>query len=302
MRSSKIVRSLSEYLQIALGILVASIGLKAFLLPNGFLDGGVTGIAILISRQTGIDISLLLLVISIPFLVLGAYTVSHRILIKSIFSIVLLAISINIESFGVITEDKLLIAIFGGLFLGAGIGLAIRNGSVLDGSEILGIFVYDRFGIGIGKTILFFNVVLFLITAVTISTEIAMYSTLTYLITAKVIDLLIEGFEDFIGIMIVSKKTKLLEQEIINKLGAGMTIYKGESGYGSTGKTKETRIIHTAINRIDIRKIHRIINLIDRDAFVLEFDVNSVKGGVLRRYLSKKKQKKLPPSLYRSNQ
>jgi uncharacterized membrane-anchored protein YitT (DUF2179 family) len=292
MSKPSLISSAKEYLQILLGIILASIGLKAFLLPNGFLDGGVTGIAILLSRVFEINISLALLLCSIPFLIIGVYTISRRILIKSIIAITLLSISIVLESFPVITEDKLLIAIFGGLFLGAGIGLSIRNGAVLDGSEILGVFIYDRFGIKIGNTILIFNIILFSITAALLTTEIALYSILTYIVTAKVIDLVIEGFEDFVGFTIVSRKSNLIEKALINEMGVGATIYKGASGYGSSGKQNETRIIHTVINRIDIRKTYRVLNEIDSDAFVVEFDINNVKGGVLRRYFDKKKQNK----------
>jgi uncharacterized membrane-anchored protein YitT (DUF2179 family) len=297
MNKPLIINSVKEYLQIFIGIILASIGLKAFLLPNGFLDGGVTGIAILLSRLFDIDISILLLLCSVPFLIVGIYTISRRILIKSIVSIALLSISIVLETFPVITEDKLLIAIFGGLFLGAGIGLSIRNGAVLDGSEILGVFIYDRLGIKIGTTILIFNIMLFSITAVLLSTEIAMYSILTYIVTAKVIDLVIEGFEDFVGFTIVSRKATLIEEALLQEMGVGATIYKGVSGYGSTGKQEETRIIHTVINRIDIRKTYRVLNEVDKNAFVIEFDVNNVKGGVLRRYFNKNKEKNLAESI-----
>lgn len=291
MKTLKRLSFLSEYIQIAIGIVLASIGLKAFLLPNGFLDGGVTGIALLVRTFVDIEISYLLPIISIPFLILGYFTMSKRILIKSIISILGLALFIHFENFEVITEDKLLISIFGGLFLGAGIGIAIRNGSVLDGSEILGVYLNDRFGISIGQVILVFNIILFSITAWVLSTEIAMYSILTYIVTAKVTDLIIEGFEDFIGVTIVSKKYALVEEAIMKELGTGMTLYKGTRGVGSTGKTEDLDIIHTIINRIDIKKMYRLMNRIDPQAFIVEFDVNSVKGGVLRHYLDKKKNK-----------
>ena len=290
MKKKAAISFIKEYVQIFIGIILASIGLKAFLLPNGFLDGGATGIAILLSEKINLDISIVLLLVSIPFLILGAYTISRRILIKSLISIILLSISISIESFPILTEDKLLISIFGGLFLGAGIGLAIRNGSVLDGSEILGIFLYDKFGITIGKTILLFNIILFGITALVISKEIAMYSILTYIITAKVIDLVIEGFEDFIGFTIISRHAEQLVEALTKKMGVGVTVYKGVSGYGTSGHQDETKIIHTIVNRIDIRKTYRLIENIDSNAFIVEFDVNSVKGGVLRRYFNPKKQ------------
>ena len=294
--------NISEYFQIALGIFLASIGLKAFLLPNDFLDGGVTGTAILLNSQyESINVSILLVLINIPFLILAYFTLSKRILIKSVFSIIGLALVIHFVEFNTVTEDKLLISIFGGLFVGAGIGLTVKNGAVLDGSEILGVFLNDRFGFSIGQIILYFNIILFSITAFVLSVEIAMYSILTYIVTAKVIDLLIEGFEDFIGVMIVSKHHKEIKSAIINELGAGMTIYKGEKGYGSSGEMEGFDIIHTVINRIDIRKMHRVIDKVDPNAFLIEFDINHIKGGVLRRYLAKNKGKQLPKEILEYN-
>lgn len=287
MKRSSALKVAGEYFQIGLGIFAASIGLKAFLLPNGFLDGGATGIALLISRELEWDISILLIVVSIPFLIIGLFTVSRRILLKSVISIVLLSISISVESFPILTEDKLLIAIFGGLFLGAGIGLAVRNGAVLDGSELLGIFFFERFGFRISTTILVFNIILFGITAAVVSLEIALYSILTYIVTAKVIDLVIDGFEDFIGFTIISEKSELLERVLRNDTGVGFTVYRGYGGYGKKGLAEEKRIIHTVINRIDMRRTYRTIEAVDPEAFVIEFEINAVKGGYLRRYLHK---------------
>ncbi|AQS93362.1 hypothetical protein BXQ17_04365 [Polaribacter sp. BM10] len=285
---------LSEYFQIFVGIVLTSLGLKAFLLPNGFLDGGVTGIALLVRTQVDINMSYLLLVFSIPFLILGYFTVSKRIVIKSIISILGLALFIHLENFQTITNDKLLISIFGGLLVGSGIGIAIRNGSVLDGSEILGVYLNDKFGISIGKIVLIFNIILFAITAFVVSVEVALYSILTYIIAAKVTDTVIEGFEDFIGVTIVSRKHKIIKKAILEELGVGLTIYKGSSGFGSNGKSEDFDIIHSIINRIDIKKMYRIVQNLDENAFIVEFDVNSVKGGVLRHYINKKKNKKLP--------
>ncbi|WP_046757097.1 YitT family protein [Kordia jejudonensis] len=295
-------RLLSEIFQIFIGILLASIGLKMFLLPNGFLDGGATGIAILLSELYKVDISIILLIVSIPFLILAWFTLTKRIFIKSILSIIGLAIFIHFENFTIITEDKLLIAIFGGLFLGAGIGLTIKNGAVLDGSEILGIFINERLGISIGKVILVFNAVLFAITAKVLSVEIAMYSILTFLVTAKIIDLMIEGFEDFVGLMIVSEHSTEIELELIKQVGTGTTLYKGARGYGKRGAQSDKDIIHTVINRIDIRRTYNLIEKIDPNAFIIEFDVNNIKGGILTKYLTKEGLKKLSPALYKQEE
>jgi uncharacterized membrane-anchored protein YitT (DUF2179 family) len=285
----KTFQIINEYLQMAFGVLMASIGLKAFLLPNGFLDGGVTGIAILMSEMTGVDISILLIIISIPFLVLAWRTLSARIAIKSVVSILALAFIIHYENFESITDDKLLIAIFGGLFLGAGIGISIKNGAVLDGSEVLGVYLHDRFGISIGTIILGFNVFLFGVTAVLLSVEVAMYSILTYLVTAKVIDFVMKGFEDYIGFTIVSEYYADIEEAILNELGAGLSSYQGARGVGHGGERKNFNIIHTVINRIDQRKLLRIVDEIDEKAFMIEFDVNKIHGGIMRRYLPRRK-------------
>jgi uncharacterized membrane-anchored protein YitT (DUF2179 family) len=289
-KESKMARAkqeLFEVLQICLGIVLASIGLKAFLLPNGFLDGGVTGIAILISQLFDLNISIILLVVSLPFLFIAWKTLTKKIALKSFLSIAALATFIHFENFTSVTDDKLLIAIFGGLFLGSGIGITIKNGAVLDGSEILGIFINKRFGISIGKVILLFNIILFSVTAVVISIEVSMYSVLTFLITAKIIDLMIEGFEDYVGLMIVSEKSDEIEAGLVNEIGIGITVYKGAKGYGHRGLQEQKEIIHTVINRIDINRTYRLIEDLDEKAFIIEFDVNNVKGGILKKYLSK---------------
>jgi uncharacterized membrane-anchored protein YitT (DUF2179 family) len=290
-----------EFFQLAIAIVLASIGLKAFLLPNGFLDGGVTGISILLNKITGFKISIILPVISIPFFVIGWFTVSKRIVIRSLISVLILSLVIHFENFQPITDDKLLISIFGGLFLGAGIGIAIKNGSVLDGSEILGIFVNERTGISIGLIIFWFNVVLFLLAGFLFSLEVAMYSVLTYIITAKTIDLILEGFEDYVGLMIVTSKSGEMQKALLKDIGQGMTIYQGTKGYGSQGEKQNLEIIHTVVNRIDTKKVYRVLKKVDKDAFVIEFDVNKVSGGVLRKYLTRRKQRQLPPSLFQEN-
>lgn len=288
-------QTLSEIFQIALGIFLASIGLKMFLLPNGFLDGGVTGISILLSELIDFNISYILLIVSVPFLVLAWFSLSRRIFIKSVLAIVSLAVIIHFENFNAITDDKLLIAIFGGLFLGGGIGLTIKNGAVLDGSEILGIFIHEKLGISIGKVILFFNTILFGATAILLSIEVAMYSILTFIVTGKVIDLMIEGFEEYVGLMIVSKSVDDINENLITVLGVGTTLYQASGGFGKRGEQPKKEIIHTVINRIDIRRTYKLIESIDEHAFIIEFDVNNIKGGVYTKVLSKERMKKLSP-------
>jgi uncharacterized membrane-anchored protein YitT (DUF2179 family) len=273
-----------EIVYLFLSILLASIGLKAFLLPNGFLDGGATGIAILLNKVFSFDISLSLPIISIPFFVISASVLSRRILVKSIISIIGLALVLYFENFEPITEDKLIIATFGGIFLGCGIGLAIRNGAVLDGSEVLGVYLHNKFGVSIGNIILAFNLILFAITAILVSTEVAMYSTLTYIVTGKAIDFTIHGFENYVGLMIVSSKSLEIQNSLLEKIGQGITVYQGRKGYGKNGFNEHREIIHLVVNRIDVKRIHQIIDEVDAEAFSAEFEVNHVKGGKVRKF------------------
>lgn len=284
-RRAKFFRILNEAIQILFAVLLASIGLKAFLLPNGFLDGGVTGIAILLSQVLNVKMSLLLPLVSLPFFLIGAVTVTRRIVFKSALSILVLSAFMYFENFQSLTDDKLIISIFGGLFLGAGIGLAIRNGSVLDGSELIGIYLHERYGLSIGTIILGFNVVLFGVTALILTPEIAMYSTLTYFVTSKAIDFTIQGFENYAGLMIVSEQSEAIRAAFVEKIGPGITVYQGIRGYGKRGENHRREIIHVVINRIDAKRAERLIERIDPAAFVIEFDVNNVKGGVVRRFL-----------------
>ncbi|MEO1518966.1 MAG: YitT family protein [Bacteroidota bacterium] len=288
MANNIIKDTLIETSQIAFAIFLASIGLKAFLLPNGFLDGGVTGIAILISELFQFNISLMLPLVSLPFFIIGYFTVTKRILFKSILSIIGLSLVIHFENFSSVTDDKLIIATFGGIFLGTGIGLAIRNGAVLDGSELLGLYFNNKYGFSIGSIILVFNIILFGITAIVLSPEVAMYSILTYLVTGKAIDFTIQGFENYVGLMIVSKKSPEVQEAFLERIGQGITVYQGVKGYGKSGIAETKEIIHLIVNRIDARRIHRMVDEIDQTAFVVEFDVNDIKGGKIRRFLSKK--------------
>ncbi len=277
--------SVLEIGQIGVAIFLASVGLKMFLLPNGFLDGGATGITILLSELLDIDISVILPIVSIPFFVIGYFTIDRRILVKSFIAILCLSLIIHFENFESITNDKLIIATFGGLFLGTGIGLAIRNGAVLDGSEMLGIYINNKFGFSIGAVILLFNIILFGITALVLTPEIAMYSILTYIITGKAVDFTIKGFENYVGLMIISNKSKMLQDCFLEEIGHGITVYQGVKGFGKRGLNEKNEIIHLIVNRIDVKRINVMIDAIDKDAFIIEFDVNDVKGGKLKRYL-----------------
>ena len=188
-------RLVKDIVLISIGLLSAGFGLEGFLLPNSFIDGGVTGISLLVAEITKYSLSVLIIIINIPFIILGYKQIGKTFAIKSIIAIVCLAIAITFINYPTITSDKLLVAVFGGFFLGAGIGFSMRGGAVLDGTEVLAIYLSKRTGLTIGDIILVFNIVIFSFAAYLLSIEIALYAILTYLAAAKTVDFVIQGVE-----------------------------------------------------------------------------------------------------------
>jgi len=269
---------------IIMGILSACFGLKGFLLPNAFIDGGVTGISLIISELTTIPLSVLLIAINIPFLIMAFSTINRQFAIRSIIAIILLAVSVHFIPVPVVTDDKLLIAVFGGFFLGLGIGLAIRGGSVIDGTEILAVFISKKTSLTIGDVILLFNVLIFLVAAYVFSIEIAMYAMLTYLAASKTIDFVVSGIEEYVGVTIISDKSEEIRMAIVEKLGHGCTLYQGKRGYTHKGQElQETDIIYTLITRLELTKLHTEIDKIDNEAFTIMHSIKDAKGGMIRK-------------------
>ncbi|HEY1006848.1 MAG TPA: YitT family protein [Sphingobacteriaceae bacterium] len=273
-----------KYFLIIIGVVIASFGLKSFLIPNDFIDGGVTGISLLAYQLTGIPVSAWLIMFNIPFIFLGTRQISRPFAIKTMAAIGLLALIIFFVEFPVITEDKLLISIFGGFFLGAGIGLAIRGGCVLDGTEIMAVYINRRSALSIGDIILIINVVIFIFAAFILSIETALYSILTYLSASKTIDFIIQGIEEYTGVTIISSKSEEIKQGIIDSLGRGVTIYKGERGYGGHFyHEKEINIIFTVVTRLEVPKLKEEVIRIDRKAFMFMNVVTDTTGGMIKR-------------------
>jgi len=273
-----------------IGIISAGFGLEGFLIPNSFIDGGVTGISLLVLELTGYSLSILLIAINLPFIILGAFQISRQFALKSILAIIGLALAVHFIPYPLVTSDKLLIAVFGGFFLGAGIGLAMRGGAVLDGTEVLAIYVSRKTGMTIGDVILVFNILIFSFGAYILSVEIALYAILTYLAASKTVDFVIEGVEEYTGVTIISQKTNEIRKVIIEKLGRGVTIYNGKGGYAKEGDTlKDTEILFTVITRLEIAKLQSEINKIDSGAFIVMNSLKDTKGGMVKKRLPLKK-------------
>jgi len=211
-------RHAKDFLFICSGVIMASIGLKGFLLPNNFLDGGAMGMSLLLKLITNINLSLLIILVNLPFIILGARQISISFSIKSSLAILLLAVLVHFISIPGITADKLLISIFGGFFLGAGIGLSIRGGAVIDGTEILAISVSRKSSLSVGDFIALFNIALFSFAILLTNIETAMYSMLTYLSASKTVDFIINGVEEYLGVLIISTKNEEIKKQITIEL------------------------------------------------------------------------------------
>ncbi len=248
------------------GILMASIGLKGFLLPNNFLDGGITGLSLLLHQLTKIDVSILIIVLSSPFIILGWVNFSKVFALKTIFAIIAIALLIHFIEIPAITTDKLLISIFGGFFLGSGIGLAIRGGAVIDGSEVLAVAISRRINITVGDFIAFFNVILFIVAGIFINIEVAMYSMLTYLAASKTVDFIINGIEEYIGVMIISEFHENIKNMIIKDMRLGVTVFKSEKNFNPSGKSNERPVLFCVLTRLEVSNLILEIEKIDATA------------------------------------
>jgi uncharacterized membrane-anchored protein YitT (DUF2179 family) len=270
---------------VILGIFSAGMGLKGFLLPSHFIDGGVTGIAILVADVTHLPLPILIFVINLPFLFLGYRKLGLGFAIRSALAIGGLALVLAFVKFPDVTPDKLLTAIFGGVFIGAGIGLAIRGGAVLDGTEIAAVLVSKKTQIvRVSDVILTLNVFIFMAAIYVLSVEQGLYSILTYLSASKMIDLILNGLEQYTGMTVVSAKGEEIRQAITQNLGRGVTVYQGKSGYGKDGHINSPReIIFTVATRLEVPLIKREILSIDPQAFIVQQSVDDTTGGLLKR-------------------
>jgi uncharacterized membrane-anchored protein YitT (DUF2179 family) len=280
-----IIRESANILLIILGILSAGMGLKGFLLSSRFIDGGVTGISMLLSDVVGLPLSIWLLIINLPFIALGYNQIGKKFAVKSALAIAGLSICLAVIKYPDVTSDKLLTAVFGGFFIGAGIGLAIRGGAVLDGTEIAALLVSrNSHLLRVGDVILILNIFIFLAAAFFLGVEIALYSILTYVAASKTIDFLLHGIEEYTAITIVSAKNEAVKEAIINRLHRGVTVYKGHGGMGSTGVSdSQHEILYCVVTRLEIGSIKNVVREIDPSAFMTTHSLSDVEGGLIKR-------------------
>lgn len=278
-----VVHLLKDAVLIGLGIFAAAFGLKSFLMPSHFIDGGATGLALLLSAVSGVSLSILIVIINIPFVILGYKVLGKQFAIKVAIAIPILSLILAFVTFPEVTHDKLLVAVFGGFFVGAGIGLSVRGGAVLDGTEVLAIYLSKKLSTTIGDIIIVINIILFSAAAYFLSIETALYSMITYLSASRTLDFVVEGIEEYTGVTVISSHSEEIRHMIINGLGRGVTVYKGKRGYGKHGHTNEIDIIYTVITRLEVSKLNIEIEKIDPDSFVIMNSIRDTKGGMVKK-------------------
>lgn len=278
-----VTRYIKDFLLVSAGVLSASVGLKSFLLPNSFIDGGAMGISLLLTEIGFLSLPVFILLVNAPFVIMGQRLISNAFAVKTILAIVALSLSVAFLPLPAVTSDKLLVSIFGGIFLGAGIGLSVRGGAVIDGTEVLAIFLSRKLGTTMGDIILFINLVIFSCAAYMLSIETALYSVLTYMAASKTVDFVIEGIEEYTGVTIVSVHHEEILQMIKDTMGRGATTYKGVMGPGKRDEKREVDIIYSVITRLEVSRMNAEIEKIDPNAFVVMSSVKDTRGGMIKK-------------------
>jgi uncharacterized membrane-anchored protein YitT (DUF2179 family) len=264
---------------IVAGILSAAMGLKGFLLSSNFIDGGVTGVSMLLSKATGVSLAVLLPAINLPFVAVGLHQMGVAFAIRSAIGIAGLAGALALIPFPDVTPDLVLTAIFGGFFLGAGIGLAIRGGAVLDGTEIAALLISKRADVfRVGDVILGFNVVLFLAAIALLGVNAALYSILTYLAAAKTLDFVLHGIDEYTAVTIVSDANAEIRERLTRDLARGVTVYRGYGGLSGA----ERDILYCVVTRLEISRLKSIVREIDPSAFIVYHALAGAEGGVVK--------------------
>jgi uncharacterized membrane-anchored protein YitT (DUF2179 family) len=277
---SSATREVRNFAQITAGILSAGLGLHGFLLTSGLIDGGVTGVSMLLSAVIGWPLSVLIPLVNLPFIVIGYRHLGKAFAVRSAIAIGGLALTLAFVHFPVVTNDRVLDAVFGGFFLGAGIGLAVRGQAVLDGTEIAALLISRHSSlVKVGDVILGFNVILFMVAMLVLGVETALYSILTYMAAARTLDFIIHGIEEYVGITIMSGESDFIRRRITSELGRGMTVYRARGGM--TGEDRE--ILYCVVTRLEIGRVRMIVREVDERAFVIVQPLADVQGGTVRK-------------------
>lgn len=280
---SAFFRTTKDTIFIIAGVFSAGLGIKGFLTSSHFIDGGVTGVSMLLATLFKIPLPIWLLIINLPFIGLGYRQFGRQFAFKSTLAIAGLSLSLAIIPYPDVTPDLLLTAVFGGFFIGAGIGLAMRGGAVLDGTEIAALLISRSSPIlKVSDVILALNVLIFGAAAFFLGVSPALYSMITYFAASKTVDFVIHGIEEHTAILIISKHADSIRKRIIEN-GWGITILSGQGGYGKHGSHQDIdTVLYTVITRLEISRMRTLILELDPNAFIIQHSVDDVAGGKVK--------------------
>jgi uncharacterized membrane-anchored protein YitT (DUF2179 family) len=280
----KHIWNFKNLLQLILGTGLAVIAMKGFMIPNRFLDGGITGISILLHEIFRINISILAVILNLPFIYLGYKKIGKTFAIQTTIAVALLSLGLIFIHIGPITNDKLLIAFFGGILIGTGIGLVIRAGGVIDGAEVIAVFTKRKTSFSSSEIIMAFNTVIFAVAALQFGIETAMYSIITYFTATRATNYIVDGIEEYTAMNIISSQQEEIKSLLVNDLGKGITIYKGQRGFlpGNFDVKTDCDIIVTIVTRLEIKQIQDALTTIDPNAFVYVQSIKEASGGILK--------------------
>jgi uncharacterized membrane-anchored protein YitT (DUF2179 family) len=280
----KVVLNIKNILLILVGTSLAVLSMKGFMIPNKFMDGGITGISILLHEIFHINISFLVIILNVLFIYLGYKRIGKTFAVQTTIAVIILAIGLLFVEINPITHDKLLIAAFGGLLIGTGVGLVIRGGGVIDGAEVIAVFTVRRTGFSNSEIIMLINTLIFAVAAFQFGIETAMYSIITYFAATRTTNYIVDGIEEYTAMNIICSQTEEVKSLLVNELGKGITVYKGERGYlpGSFEVRTEADIIVTIITRLEIKQLQDAIMEIDPKAFIYVQSIKEASGGVLK--------------------
>ena len=280
----KSVWNLKNLLFILAGAGLAVLAMKGFMIPNRFLDGGITGISILLHEIFHFNISILVILLNLGFIYLGYRKIGKTFAVQTSIAVIILATGLLFIDINPITNDKLLIAIFGGILIGTGVGLVIRGGGVIDGAEVIAVFTRRKSGFSNSEIIMLINCIIFAVAALQFGIETAMYSIITYFTATRATNYVVDGIEEYTAMNIVSARQEEIKDFLVNDLGKGITVYKGERGYlpGSFDIKTDCEIIVTIVTRLEIKQIQDSLMNIDPKAFVYVQSIKEASGGILK--------------------
>lgn len=275
-----------SFLIMLLGSALAILALKGFILPNSFLDGGVTGLSLLLHEIfPSLNFSVLFVLLNAVVLIPTYRLMGKTFTLKSLIVILVVSVGAHFLNIPTITKEPLLVAIFGGGFLGVGMGLVIRSGAAMDGFEILAIYTIRKVGFRMSEVILFFNTLIFIVSATEFGIDKTLYAIITFYAALNAMDYVVEGFDEYIALNIISKEPDKIKSLLVNKFKKGITVYKGERGYlpGQFEVHTECDVVVTIVTRLELPHIKDKISDIDPQAFTYTYTVKETRGGILKK-------------------